>query len=228
MGGLAELQLADAIDAIVKRDTEKAERVVANDKRIDALERDVDRLAIRLLALRQPMAADLRAIVSALKTASIIERVGDYAKNMAKRTVALTNAPPVAAVKTIVRMGGLVQAMIKNVLDAYVERDVAKAEEVLKSDEDVDLLYTSLFRELLTYMMEDPRNITPSTHLLFVAKIVERIGDHATNIANNVCFMVLGEEPDAAARPKGEGSIFNTDELADAVPPAVPAGAAES
>jgi phosphate transport system protein len=210
MGGLAELQLADAIDAIVKRDPDKAEKVIARDSRIDALERKVDQQAIRLLALRQPMAEDLRAVVTALKTASIIERIGDYAKNIAKRTVVLAKAPSTGSVKTIVRMGGLVQAMIKNVLDAYVERDIKKAEAVLKSDGDVDLLYTSLFRELLTYMMEDPRNITPSTHLLFVAKIIERIGDHATNVANNVCFMIRGTE--APDRPKGEGSIFFTDE----------------
>ncbi len=210
MGGLAELQLADAIDAIVKRDPERAEKVIAWDARIDALERKVDQQAIRLLALRQPMAEDLRAIITALKTASIIERIGDYAKNIARRTMALSKAPSVNAVKTIVRMGSLVQAMIKNVLDAYVDRDAKKAEMVLRSDEDVDLLYTSLFRELLTYMMEDPRNITASTHLLFIAKIIERIGDHSTNIANNVIFMIHGTEP--PDRTKGEGSIFLPDE----------------
>jgi phosphate transport system protein len=210
MGGLCELQLADAIDAIVKRDPEKAEKVIMRDDRIDALERKVDQQAIRLLALRQPMADDLRAVITALKTASILERVGDYSKNIARRTVALSKAPTMSAVKTIVRMGGLVQAMIKNVLDAYIERDLKKADAVLKGDGDVDLLYTSLFRELLTYMMEDPRNITPSTHLLFIAKIIERIGDHATNIANNVHFMVRGME--AGERQKGEGSIFLPDE----------------
>ena len=207
MGGLAEVQLADAIDALVHRDREKAEKVVATDRRIDQLEGEVDALTIRLLALRQPMAEDLRAVITALKTSSIIERIGDYAKNVARRTAALSEPPPRGIAKGIVRMGTLTQGLIKGALDAYMERDLEKANQVLLGDEEVDLLYTSLFREFLTYMMEDPRNITPYTHLLFVTKIIERIGDHATNIATNVHFLVRGKVPDEA-RPKGEASIY--------------------
>ncbi|MEQ8193680.1 MAG: phosphate signaling complex protein PhoU [Rhodospirillales bacterium] len=210
MGGMAEVQLADAIDALAKRDEEKAAKVVANDKRIDELEREVDSLAIRLLALRQPMADDLRSVVTALKTASIVERIGDYAKNVAKRTAVISQKPPAGTIQSIARMGAMVQGMIKDVLDAYVTRDVAKANDVLQIDERVDLLYTSLFREFLTYMMEDPRNITPCTHLLFVAKILERIGDHATNIAENVHFLVSGELPEEE-RPKGQQSIYEVE-----------------
>jgi len=195
MGGLAESQLANAIDAMVQRDSDLAQTVIESDKRIDALERQADDLAIRMLALRQPMANDLRIVITALKTSSIIERIGDYAKNIAKRSVALSQTPPMGPTKTIARMGGQVQTMIKNVLDAYVARDAEKAEHVRASDNEVDLLHTSLFREILTYMMEDPRNISSCTHLLFVAKNIERIGDHATNIAENVYFLVHGSLP---------------------------------
>ena len=200
MGGLAEAQLADAMGALVKRDTELAERIAAKDERIDALEHEVHERIVRLLALRQPMARDLRAVVAALRIATDIERIGDYAKNVAKRTIALTDAPPQSATLTIARLGKLVQGMIKNVLDAYIERDVDKAADVRRADQEVDQLHTSLFRELLTYMMEDPRNITSCTHLLFVAKNVERVGDHATNIAEAVHFLVRGEEPEARAK----------------------------
>lgn len=207
MGGLAEAQLAEAVDAMVKRDSEKAARVVAADKRIDAMERQVDHSAIHILALRQPMAADLRSVVVALKTSALIERMGDYAKNIAKRAVALSQTPPMSATTTVARMGRLVQEMMKNVLDAYLTRDAAKAEDVRRRDGDVDALHTSLFRELLTYMMEDPRNISACTHLLFVAKNLERVGDHATNIAENVLFLVHGVEPEDS-RPKGDTSSF--------------------
>ncbi len=210
MGGMAEVQLADALDAVSKRDEEKAARVVAGDKRIDELEQEVDSSALRLLALRQPMADDLRAVVTALKTASIVERIGDYAKNVAKRTAVISQKPPAGTVQSIVRMGGMVQGMIKDVLDAYVARDIEKADDVLKLDERVDLLYTSLFREFLTYMMEDPRNISPCTHLLFIAKNLERIGDHSTNIAEQVHFLVSGEMPEDD-RPKGEQTIYEVE-----------------
>ncbi|MEX2450981.1 MAG: phosphate signaling complex protein PhoU [Rhodospirillales bacterium] len=210
MAGMAEVQLADALDALVKRDEEKAAAVVAGDTRIDALERQVDNLVVRLLALRQPLADDLRAVITALKTASIVERIGDYAKNVAKRTAVISQKPPPGTIQSIARMGGMVQGMIKDVLDAYVTRDIDKANDVLKIDERVDLLYTSLFREFLTYMMEDPRNITPCTHLLFVAKILERIGDHATNVAENVHFLVSGELPEEE-RPKGQQSIYEVE-----------------
>lgn len=207
MGGLAEAQIADAVDALVKRDGEKAARVVSADKRIDTLEREVDKFAIETLIRRQPMAEDLRVVIVALKTASLLERIGDYGKNIAKRTMALAQTPPMGATNTIARMARLAQEMVKNVLDAYLERDAERADDVRRRDEEVDALHTSLFRELLTYMMEDPRNITPCTHLLFVAKNIERIGDHATNIAENVHYLVTGEGP-ADSRPKGDTSSF--------------------
>jgi len=207
MGGLAESQLASAIEAMVRRDSTLAEQVIESDKRIDALERQVDDLAVRMLALRQPMADDLRIVITALKTSGIVERIGDYAKNIAKRSVAISQTPPIGPTKTIARMGAQVQSMIKNVLDAYVARDAEMASHVRDSDSEVDLLHTSLFREILTYMMEDPRNISSCTHLLFVAKNIERIGDHATNIAENVYFLVHGNLPQER-RAKGDDSAF--------------------
>jgi phosphate transport system protein len=206
MGGLAESQLTEAMDAMVRRDGELARKVADRDQRIDDLEREVDALTMRVLALRQPMAEDLRAVIAALKTASNLERIGDYTRNIAKRTLALTQLRPIGgATHTIARMAVLVQGMIKNVLDAYVERDAALADDVRLRDQEVDQLHTSLFRELLTYMMEDPRHITTCTHLLFIAKNVERIGDHVTNIAEHVHLMVCGEPPDSD-RPKGDRS----------------------
>lgn len=204
MGGLAERQLAGAIEALVKRDAELAQKVIESDVRIDQLEAEIDDLTIRLLALRQPMAEDLRLVISALKMASNLERIGDYAKNVAKRTVILSTMEPVGnATQTLGRMAAQVQSMIKNVLDAYGARDSEKARDVRLRDEEVDLMHTSLFRELLTYMMEDPRNITACSHLLFVAKNVERIGDHATSIAEYVHFLVEGQMP-IDERPKGD------------------------
>lgn len=195
MGGLAEVQLADAIEAMSKRDLEQAERTTAADQRIDELEMLVDQEAIALLALRQPMAMDLREIVGALKAAGMLERIGDYAKNVAKRTAVLVEMAPVPSAQTVVRLGGLAQEMIKDVLDAYIARDADKAELVRQRDKELDALHTSIFRELLTYMMEDPRSITACTHLLFIAKNIERIGDHATNIAEVVEFLVHGRVP---------------------------------
>jgi phosphate transport system protein len=193
MGGLVEAQVADAIKALIKRDTELAARVVSQDKRVDAFEDEVDSRSVRLLALRQPMAEDLRIVIVALKVSADLERIGDYAKNVAKRTTALIEHPAPASIHTVRRMATIAQGMIKSVLDAYADRDEAKARDVIARDEEVDALHTSLFRDLLTYMMEDPRNITPCTHLLFIAKNIERIGDHATNIAENVLFLVSGE-----------------------------------
>lgn len=207
MGGLAEHQFADSITALIKRDGELAERVVINDKRIDEIEASVDAHTISMLALRQPMADDLRVVITALRIASLIERIGDYAKNISKRTVAISQTPPVGPSRTIARMGNVVQGMIKTVLDAYLQRDVDLALDVRLRDEDVDALHTSLFRELLTYMMEDPRSISACTHLLFVAKNIERIGDHATNIAENVYFLVHGSMPDDS-RPKDDQSSY--------------------
>jgi len=162
---------------------------------------------VRLLALRQPMAQDLREIVSALKVSADLERIGDYAANIAKRSLALAQVPVVRPAAGIPRMGRLVETILKEVLDAYIERDVDKAIAAWERDEELDDLYTSLFREVLTYMMEDPRNITPCTHLLFMAKNLERIGDHATNIAEIIHFLVVGT-PLTVLRPKNDGSSF--------------------
>jgi len=205
MGGLAESQLATAIDAVVKRDSELAASVVEGDAKVDQLQRDSDNLAIRLLALRQPMARDLREIFAALKIASDLERVADYAANVAKRAIALNQTPPVRPVYALPRMAQLAQLLIKEVIDAYVARDADKAYAVWMRDAELDEMYSSLFRELLTYMMEDPRNISACTHLLFMAKNIERIGDHATNIAEDLYYLVHGT-PLTEARPKGDQS----------------------
>ncbi len=207
MGGLAESQLANAMDALVKRDSEKAARVVGLDYRLDELEQEVDHHTVSMLALRQPMASDLRQIIAALKTANILERVGDYAKNVARRTATLAEMPPVPPALTVGRLGRLAQEMIKDVLDAYLARDVDKAHMVRERDKELDALHTSLFRELLTYMMEDPRNITACTHLLFVAKNLERVGDHATNLAELIHFAVKGVMP-MTQRPQEDASYF--------------------
>jgi phosphate transport system protein len=207
MGGLAEAHIASAIQAVAKRDTELAASVVEADQRIDDLERDVDDQAVQMLALRQPMASDLRSIVGALRIASDVERIADYAANVAKRAIALSQMAPVRPAHAVPRMGRFVQEMVKDVLDAYTHRDVDKAIAVWNRDEELDEMYSSLFRELLTYMMEDPRNITASTHLLFIAKNVERIGDHATNIAEQIHFLVRGTQL-RVARPKGDATSF--------------------
>jgi phosphate transport system protein len=203
MGGLAEAELAQAIDALARRDSEAAATVIESDRRIDAMEQDVSTLALRILALRQPMASDLREVVAAIKISSDIERIGDYAKNIAKRALQLNQLAPLRPVSSIPRMGRLAQQIVKDVLDAYVEKDANLALAAWRRDEEIDDLYTSLFRELLTYMMEDPRNIGPSTHLLFIAKNIERIGDHATNIAETVHFLALGRSIEET-RPKGD------------------------
>ena len=205
MGGLAESQLAAAIDAVVRRDSELAARVIEDDATVDQLERELDNLAIRLLALRQPVARDLREIFSALKIASDLERIGDYAANVAKRSIALSQTPAVRPVYALPRMAHLAQMLIKDVLDSYAQRDAAKAYSVWTRDAELDEMYSSLFREFLTYMMEDPRNIGACTHLLFMAKNIERIGDHATNIAENLYYLVHGT-PLTQARPKGDKS----------------------
>jgi phosphate transport system protein len=203
MGGLAEAELAQAIDSLARRDSEAAATVIESDRRIDAMEQDVSTLALRILALRQPMASDLREVVAAIKISSDIERIGDYAKNIAKRALQLNQLAPLRPVSSIPRMGRLAQQIVKDVLDAYVEKDANLALAAWRRDEEIDDLYTSLFRELLTYMMEDPRNIGPSTHLLFIAKNIERIGDHATNIAETVHFLALGRSIEET-RPKGD------------------------
>ncbi len=205
MGGLAEAQLQGAIQALVRRDGEIGHQVVQADFRIDDLEHQVSALAVRLLALRQPVAQDLREVVAALKISSDLERIGDYAANIGKRVIALAQTAPFKLPAGIPRMGWLAQKIIKDVLNAYNERDAAKAVAAWQSDEEVDETYSGLFRELLTHMMEDPRNIGACTHLLFIAKNIERIGDHATNIAETVYYMVVGEPLDAV-RPKGDST----------------------
>jgi phosphate transport system protein len=207
MGGVAEAQLAGAIEALVRRDSDLAQRVVAGDAAIDQMDLELDENAIRTLALRQPMANDLREVISSLKISSDLERIGDYAKNVAKRTLALNQLPPHESARSIPRMAKLVQAIIKDVLDAYANHDPNRALDVWYRDEEVDEMYTALFRELLTYMMEDPRNITPCTHLLFIAKNIERIGDHATNIAETTHYLTTGKRI-TGGRPKGDMSSF--------------------
>jgi phosphate transport system protein len=207
MGGLAEAQLQAALRAVEKRDEELAASVKQQDKKIDAIEREIDTLVVRMLALRQPVANDLRFTLSVLRCSSEIERIGDYAKNIAKRAIVLSQMQAVPMTRGVGRMGSLVQRMLKDVMDAFLQGDVQKAIEVWEADEEVDGLYTSLFRELLTYMMEDPRHITPCTHLLFIAKNLERIGDHATNIAEIIHFQVEGEML-ADARPKADASNY--------------------
>jgi phosphate transport system protein len=207
MGGLVEAQLSNAIQAIAKRDDALATRCVEADKEIDDLEDQIEALTLRMLALRQPVAHDLRQILSALKTSHDLERMGDYATNVAKRASALSQLPEVGPINGIARMGRLTHRIITDVLDAYTERDVDRAMVAWERDEEIDQMYTSLFRELLTYMMEDPRNITACAHLLFVAKNIERIGDHATNIAETVYFEETGRRLQGN-RPKGDNSSF--------------------
>jgi len=203
MGGLAEAQVADAITAVVKRNQELASAVVGRDDKLDGAERDIERRAIRLFALRQPMADDLRRTISAMKIANNLERCGDLAKNIAKRTLVIVESDPMTPLtRSIDRMGRLVVQRLTTVLDAYARSDLERAIAVWSQDEDVDEHYNSLFRELLTYMMGDPRTITACAHLLFVAKNLERIGDHATNIAEIVHYQITGEEMIAPVRPK--------------------------
>jgi phosphate transport system protein len=204
MGGLAEKEIADAIDALAKRDTDLAQHVMAVDLATDRLQREIEEKAILTIARRQPMAVDLREIISAMRVSNDLERIGDLAKNIAKRVVALNgDFPPQRLIRGVEHFADLVLTQLKAVLDSYAQRDVAKAIAVWKGDDKVDAMYTSLFRELLTYMMEDPRNITFCTHLLFCAKNLERMGDHATNIAETVHYMVEGRAL-ADERPKGD------------------------
>jgi phosphate transport system protein len=203
MGGLAEAQLADAVEAISKRDTKLAEGAIAGDPRIDELQQAIEDQALKLLALRQPMAVDLRETLAAIKTASELERIGDLAKNIAKRALVLNREPPIRLTQSLARMGRASLNQLKMVLDAYSDRDATGAETVWRNDGEIDEIYNSLFRELLTYMMEDPRTIGLCTHLLFVAKNIERTGDHATNIAEVVYYMVTGGHL-ALERPKSD------------------------
>jgi phosphate transport system protein len=210
MGGLAEKSVVDSIDALIKRDTILAQRVIAADTRLDQLQREIEDDAITLIAKRQPLAVDLREVVSAIRISNDLERVGDLAKNTAKRVLALKGEyQATALLRGVEHMSEIVLEQLKEVLDAFGARDASRAMSVWKRDGAVDDLYTSLFRELLTYMMEDPRQITMCTHLLFAAKNVERIGDHATNIAETVHYLVVGEQL-ADERPKSDASSMTS------------------
>ncbi len=203
MGGQVEASFAAAIEALTKRNSELATRTVARDVEVDQLEESINDGVINMLVRRQPMADDLRFVFSALKIAGDLERIGDHAKNIAKRAVTLNSLPRIEPVGSIPRMGRAVQQRIKDVLDAFTERNATKALAVWESDTEIDNMYNSLFRETLTYMAEDPRNITSCTHLLFIAKNIERIGDHATNIAEVAYYLITGEKIEGG-RPRGD------------------------
>jgi phosphate transport system protein len=207
MGGIVENQMALAARAILEMDPSVATRAVEEDPKVDALEREAEQFVIRLLALRQPVADDLRRIVAALKITGELERIGDYASNVAKRSIVLAQFSLPYSMAGLAHMAELVQQHLKTIIDAIAESDAEKAVEVWRSDQIVDDMYNAIFRELITYMMEDPRNITPCTHLLFIAKNLERIGDHETNIAEMVYYAVKAEVlPDT--RPKGTSSAY--------------------
>jgi phosphate transport system protein len=204
MGGLVEKGIEDSVDALVRLDTTLATKVITVDHAIDALQRDIEERAILTIARRQPMAIDLREIVSALRVSNDLERIGDLSKNIAKRVAELSGEfRPPKLIRGVEHMAGLVLVQVKKVLDAYAGRNLANALEVWRKDEEVDAICTSLFRELLTYMMEDPRNISFCIHLMFCAKNIERMGDHATNIAETVHYMIEGRAI-TDERPKGD------------------------
>jgi phosphate transport system protein len=208
MGGLTEKQITDAVRALLERDAELAERVIATDPMIDAMQQEIEQKAVLTIARRQPMAVDLREIVAAMRACNDLERIGDHAKHIGKRVVALgADLYPQTLVRGVEHMADLVLSLLKQVLDAYASRDVGAALAVWKGDEEVDALCTSLFRELLTYMMEDPRNITFCMHLMFCAKDIERMGDHATNIAETVYYLIEGSAI-TDQRPKGDTTSF--------------------
>lgn len=204
MGGLVEEAILKAAQSLEERDEELAEVVRKSDKAIDALETMINEQAAMLIALRAPTATDLRLILSVMKIAGNLERIGDYAKNMAKRTGVLVQMSPITGSHSAIRrMAREVQLMLKDALDAYIQRDAELALDVIQRDQDVDQMYNALFREFLTFMMEDPRNITACMHLHFIAKNTERMGDHVTSIAEQVIYLVKGAMPDEA-RPKGD------------------------
>ena len=209
MGGRAEAAIIGSLEALANRDVESAAKIVEADRKIDELEAEVERQVVRLIALRAPLADDLREVLAALKIASLVERMGDYAKNIAKRIPVLQDARGMDALSVLPAMGKIAAEMVRNVLDAFVMRDPDAALAVAARDKAVDEFYNSLFRTLLTYMMENPHNITASTHLLFIAKNVERIGDHATNVAEMVYFAATGRK--MAERAKGEDPLQGAD-----------------
>lgn len=204
MGGLAEEAILDASKSLKNLDEELAEQVRANDKVIDQLEELINEECAMLIALRSPTAGDLRIVLSVMKITGNLERIGDYAKNMAKRTNVLAHMTPVEGARgALRRMAREVQLMLKDALDAFIQRDAELAQDILARDRDIDQMYNALFREFLTFMMEDPRYITPCMHLHFIAKNTERMGDHVTSIAEQVIYLVTGSMPDDN-RPKGD------------------------
>lgn len=204
MGGLAEKVLGQSFDALDRRDPDLAASTIGEDEEIDQLQREIEEQAVVMIARRQPMAYDLRQIMAALRISADLERIGDLGKNIAKRAVAVvTEQQPKQLMLGLKHMGELSLNQLKEVLDAFIERDAERALSVWYKDEEIDAMYNSLFRELLTYMMEDPRNIGLCTHLLFGAKNIERVGDHATNIAETVYYLVHGR-PITDQRPKGD------------------------
>jgi phosphate transport system protein len=222
LGGLAEAQIADCVDAVTRRDVSLAQAVIGRDRKLDLLQADIERRAIELIATRQPVGRQLRRAVAALKIAMNLERCGDLARNIAKRGLVLSESEPlIPLTRSIDRMGRLVESRLKEVLDAYTAGELDKALGVWSRDAEVDEHYNSLFRELLTYMMGDPRTITPGAHLLFIAKNLERIGDHATNIAEIIHFEVTGLT-DLGERPKRD-AMSSRDELTRIAEPAIAA-----
>ncbi len=214
MAGLVEAQIADGVQALLTRDVEAGQLVRRQDRQVDAFEARIDELAIRVIATRQPLAVDLRRVVTALKITSSLERIGDYAKNMGKRVEALAEADDFGgSAKAIERMSVLAREMMRDVLDAFIARDTAMAHEVRERDEQVDQLHNTMFRELLTYMIERPENVTACMHLLFIAKNIERMGDHTTGIAEQIIYLVEGALPDDE-RLKGDETAFYTGEKA--------------
>jgi phosphate transport system protein len=206
MGGMVEQMVSDAVHALVTADSALAQRVISEDTIVDATEREIGDKAILMIAKRQPVASDLREIIGSIRIVSDLERVGDLGKSTAKRVIAVqTSGIPRPLARGIEHLSELALSQLKDVLDVYSTRSPEKAEQIRARDEEIDAMYTSLFRELLTYMMEDPRNITPCTHLLFCAKNIERIGDHATNIAETIYYMSTGEQP-AGERPKDDNT----------------------
>ena len=205
MGGLVESQISDALVAFSRRDNETALACIEADVKVDQLEHQVDELTVKVLALRQPVADDLRIVVASLKIASDLERMGDNAKSIAKRTRLLTRFPDSGAVLGIVRMGELTQQFLAQVLDAYIHNELQPAMTIWRRDAEIDSMYASIFRDLHNYMVKDPKNITACSHLLFIAKNIERIGDHITNIVENLHFQIKGEHLQQG-RPKGDWS----------------------
>jgi phosphate transport system protein len=206
MGGIAEQMVADSVRALVNTDVALAQRVISDDVIMDEAEREITDKAIVVIAKRQPVAADLREIMGVIRIAADLERVGDLGKNTAKRVVAIqANGVPRQLARGLEHLAELALVQLKEVLDVFTSRSADKANAIRDRDGEIDAMYTSLFRELLTYMMEDPRNITPCTHLLFCAKNIERIGDHATNIAETIYYMATGSQP-AGERPKDDNT----------------------